>query len=137
MGKGKKKSKSGKRQEKEAFKVKETLTEVEVPKEDSVAEKLNNALILDDSTEFFVVSNGNIKNNNEKVMITPPQTSKNYQFKSSTDQDSGDSGKKGSDSSRNYSCTSTGDNSWMEKDPFEVSYSGSINYNNLSKKGTK
>ena len=59
MGKGKKKGKSGKRQEKEAFKVKETLTEVEVPKEDSVAEKLNNALILDDSTEFFVVSNAN------------------------------------------------------------------------------
>merc|ERR1719238_857166 len=101
---------------------------------------LNNALILDESTEIVVVSNSNFQNNNEKqqMMITPPQQTKN---KGNQDQDVGAnrSNKKSStSSSRNYSYTSSGaDNSWMEKDPFEVSYSRSIEYSSVNKKGTK
>ena len=115
--------------------------------DDSVGEMLNNALILDESTEIVVVTNSNFQNNNEKQqqMITPPQQTKNKGKQESnnsnfiTDQDGGanTSGKKNS-SSRNYSYTSSaGDNSWMEKDPFEVSYSRSIEYSSGKKKGTK
>ena len=99
---------------------------------------LNNALILDDSTEVVVVSNANFKNNNEKLPARGQQVSQTHYSKSSTDQEFCDSAsKKSSSSSRNYSSNSSGDNSWMEKDPFEVSYSGSINYNSISKQGTK
>jgi len=147
MTKKNKKNKSGKRQE--AFKVKENpnsvnkksiVKEKEVPEEDSIAEVLNNALILDDSTEILALSD--IKNNNEKQMISPPQipsksrSKEDPKAKSSVEQEPGNSNKKSSSSSRNYSYTSSGDSSWMEKDPFEVSYSGSINYNS-TKKGTK
>merc|ERR1712038_1047748 len=77
-------------------------------------------------------------------MITPPQQTKNkgkQESKNSnfiTDQDVGtNNSNKKSSSSRNYSYTSGGDNSWMEKDPFEVSYSRSIEYCSGKKKGTK
>merc|ERR1719238_752569 len=110
---------------------------------------LNNALILDESTELVVVTNANFQNNNEKqqMLITPPQQTKNKGKPESssnfiTDQDVGPprSNKKSStsSSSRNYSYISSGaDNSWMEKDPFEVSYSRSIEYSSVNKKGTK
>ena len=158
MTKKKGNKKSGKRQEKDLSKQNQILADKksaevmekarEVPSagDDSVGEMLNNALILDESTEIVVVTNSNFQNNNEKQqqMITPPQQTKNKGKQESnsnfiTDQDGGanTSGKKNS-SSRNYSYTSSaGDNSWMEKDPFEVSYSRSIEYSSGKKKGTK
>jgi len=140
MGKKKNKSKSGKRHEKEISNTIKKISnpeERDVAKDDSLAEVLNNAVILDDSTEVVVVSNANFKNNNEKLPSSG-QISQTHYSKSSTDQEFCDSAsKKSSSSSRNYSFNSNGDNSWMEKDPFEVSYSGSINYNSISKKGTK
>jgi len=144
----KKKNKTSKRQE--STKVKEnpnsvhkksTPHEKEVNEDDSIAEVLNNALILDESTEIVVLSD--IKNNNEKqMMVTPPLLTKKQEpgSKSSIEREVGDSwSKKSSTSSRNISYTSSGDSSWMERDPFEVSYSGSINYNNgnASTKATK
>lgn len=158
MGKNKGKKKSGKQnlqKETPNFSDKKSSAEVlekgkEVPfsGDDSVGEMLNNALILDESTEIVVVTNSNFQNNNEKQqMITPPQQTKNKGKQESnsnfiTDQDVGanSSNKKSStSSSRNCSYISSGaDNSWMEKDPFEVSYSRSIEYNNsVNKKGTK
>lgn len=140
----KKKNKNSKRQEstkvKENPNKKSTPHEKEVNEDDSIAEVLNNALILDESTEIVVLSD--IKNNNEKqMMITPPQITKKQEpgSKSSIEREVGASSKKSSSSSRNISYTSSGDSSWMERDPFEVSYSGSINYNNgnASTKATK
>jgi len=155
MGK-KKGNKAGKRLENPnltdkkstAAEVLEKGKEAQFAGDDSVGEMLNNALILDESTEIVVVTNSNFQNNNEKqqMLITPPQQTKNKAKQESnlnfiTDQDVGanNSNKKSSTSSaRNYSCTSSGgDNSWMEKDPFEVSYSRSIEYNSVNKKGTK
>jgi len=157
MGKKKSNKKSGKRQEKDFQKEnpnlidkKSTADGVENGKDiafagdDSVGEMLNNALILDESTELVVVTNSNFQNNNEKQqMITTPKQAKNKGSNSNfiTDQDVGGNNsnkKSSSSSSRNYSHNSSGaDNSWMEKDPFEVSYSRSIEYNNTNKKGTK
>ena len=159
MTKKKGNKKSGKRQEKDLSKQNQILADKksaevmekarEVPSagDDSVGEMLNNALILDESTEIVVVTNSNFQNNNEKQqmqMITPPQQTKNkgkQESKNSnfiTDQDVGtNNSNKKSSSSRNYSYTSGGDNSWMEKDPFEVSYSRSIEYCSGKKKGTK
>jgi len=143
MGKRKSKSKTGKRLEKEISSSTKKISNAEerdvTTKDDSLAEVLNNALILDESTEVVVVSSADIKNNNEKLP-PPGQVSQTLSTKSSSDQEYCDSAsKKSSSSSRNYSYTSSGagDNSWMEKDPFEVSYSGSINYNSVSKPGTK
>ena len=157
MGKKKSNRKSGKRQEKDFQKGNPNLTDkksiAEVAEngkdlafagDDSVGEMLNNALILDESTELVVVTNSNLQNNNEKQqMITTPKQSKNKGSNSNfiTDQDVGGSNsnkKSSTSSSRNYSINSSGaDSSWMEKDPFEVSYSRSIEYNNINKKGTK
>ena len=154
MGKKKNKgNKAGKRLEnpnltdkKSTAEVLEKGNESQFAGDDSVGEMLNNALILDESTEIVVVTNSNFQNNNEKqqMLITPPQQTKNKAKPESnfiTDQDVGanNSNKKSSTSSaRNYSCTSSGgDNSFMEKDPFEVSYSRSIEYNSVNKKGTK
>ena len=143
MGKRKSKSKTGKRLEKEISSSTKKISNVEerdaTTRDDSLAEVLNNALILDESTEVVVVSSADIKNNNEKLP-PPGKMSQTLSTKSSSDQEYCDSAsKKSSSSSRNYSYTSSGagDSSWMEKDPFEVSYSGSINYNSVSKPGTK
>ena len=149
--KGNKGNKAGKRLENPNLTSKKSTAEMvekaQFAGDDSVGELLNNALILDESTEIVVVTNSNFQNNNEKqqMMITPPQQAKNKGKQESnlnfiSDQDVGanNSNKKSTSSSRNYSCTSSGgDNSWMEKDPFEVSYSRSIEYNSVNKKGTK
>ena len=157
MGRNKGKKKSGKQNlpkenpnltdKKKSAEMFEKGREVPFAGDDSVGEMLNNALILDESTEIVVVTNSNFQNNNEKLqMITPPQQTKRGKQESNsnfiTDQDVGanSSNKKSStSSSRNCSYISSGaDNSWMDKDPFEVSYSRSIEYNNsVNKKGTK
>lgn len=102
------------------------------PCEDSVTDKLNEAQLLDDSTEVVILSrsDNDIKNNNESKgssMVTLDSGYADQSISSEVSVQKAEGSFTDTDGSFNDSKASSG-----TRDPFEVSFSGAI-YNNASK----
>ena len=115
--------------------------ETDVPCEDSVADKLNEAQLLDDSTEVVILSrsDNDTKNNNESKTSSIVTLDSGYADQSITSETSVQKVEESfndpetSSSSFNDSKGSVGIGN---RDPFEVSFSGAIN-NNAAKNKDK
>ena len=106
------------------------------PCEDSVADKLNEAQILDDSTEVVIMSrsDNDLKNNNEYKGSSMVTLDSGYADQSASSAETSLQKEEGSFTEAETTVSSFNDSKGSTgiRDPFEVSFSGAIN-NNASK----
>ena len=109
----------------------------ESQRDDSVSDKLNEAQLLDDSTEVVILSrsDNDIKNNNESKGSSMVTLDSGYADQSITSEETSVQKAEGSFTDAETSVSASFNDSKGSsgtRDPFEVSFSGAI-YNNSSK----